>query len=140
MVTYLERVAERVTSCAAKFGAAEFDYWAGLRPTSGNSIPTFRPVSSLLNPVANLILLQQNRIGIEDWCHEASWHRTSEGVFGRGSRAMSQVATLLHCPSMEYRWSHTKPGEASVGSLRYIKTLTTKIGLKDQGELIGGTS
>jgi len=30
MVTYLDRVVERMASCAAKFGAAEFDYWAGL--------------------------------------------------------------------------------------------------------------
>jgi hypothetical protein len=30
VVTDLERGTERATSCAAKFGAAEFDYWAGL--------------------------------------------------------------------------------------------------------------
>ena len=30
MVTYLERTAERAASCAAQFGAAELDYWAGL--------------------------------------------------------------------------------------------------------------
>ena len=35
MVTYLERVAERAASCAAKFGAAKFDYWAGLRHDCG---------------------------------------------------------------------------------------------------------
>ena len=30
MVIYLERAAERAASCAAKFGAAELDDWAGL--------------------------------------------------------------------------------------------------------------
>lgn len=35
VVTSLERVAERAASCAAKLGAAEFDYWAGLRHDLG---------------------------------------------------------------------------------------------------------
>ena len=30
LVTHLERLAERAASCAAKFGAADLDYWAGL--------------------------------------------------------------------------------------------------------------
>ena len=35
--------------------------------TAENSISIFRPISSLSNPVANLIIPQQNRTGIEDW-------------------------------------------------------------------------
>jgi hypothetical protein len=35
VVIYLERAAERAASCAVKFGAAEFPYWAGLRHNRG---------------------------------------------------------------------------------------------------------
>ena len=42
MVTYLERVAERAASCAAKFGATEFHYWAGLRHALGKFHPDFQ--------------------------------------------------------------------------------------------------
>jgi hypothetical protein len=39
VVTYLERVAEQAASCAAKFSAPEFDYWAGLN----HDIEKFHP-------------------------------------------------------------------------------------------------
>ena len=42
MVTYLERVTERATSCAAKFGAAEFDYWGGLNQDIEKFHPNFQ--------------------------------------------------------------------------------------------------
>ena len=38
-VTSLECVAERAASCAAKLGAAEFDYWAGFRHDLGKFHP-----------------------------------------------------------------------------------------------------
>lgn len=50
MVTYLERVAERAASCAAKFGAAEFDYWAGFIHDSGKIHPDFQICFISLNP------------------------------------------------------------------------------------------
>ena len=42
VVTSLERVAERAASCAAKFGAAEFDYWGGLNQDIEKFLPNFQ--------------------------------------------------------------------------------------------------
>ena len=42
MVTYLERTAERAASCAAQFGAAELDYWAGFSHDLEKSHPDFQ--------------------------------------------------------------------------------------------------
>jgi hypothetical protein len=39
MATYLERVAEGTASCAGKFGAVDFGYWAGL----WHHLETFHP-------------------------------------------------------------------------------------------------
>ena len=42
MVTSLERAAERAASCAAKFGAAKFDHWAGFNHDLEKSHPDFQ--------------------------------------------------------------------------------------------------
>ena len=42
MVTYLECAAERAASCAAQFGAAEFDFWVGLSHGLEKSHPDFQ--------------------------------------------------------------------------------------------------
>ncbi len=52
VVTYLKRVAGRAASCAAKFGAAEFHYWARLRHDLGKFHPDFQ--TYLISPKSRL--------------------------------------------------------------------------------------